>query len=180
MGSRPPVRAYYFYRRYDDQNDCPAVYITYEVSVTEESDLEALAKQLFEDIVLPWGHFAKRLDIHFMCPGATAADCMERHHALVQAEPDSLADVVIPSYITKSNKYHSFVIVVDSPEWKDQGMTVIAFDCSLPNAKFPVQQFKQSLNDLECMLEDLYSWLKWSEEYEEMFKKAWDMGMTEW
>ncbi|KAL1387430.1 hypothetical protein HDK64DRAFT_254862 [Phyllosticta capitalensis] len=185
--------------RYDDQNDCPAVsvwrdsrrpslpplfsfqvYITYEVSATEESDLEALAKQLFEDIVLPLGHFAKRLDIHFMRPGATAANCMERHRALVQAEPDNLADVVIPSYTTKFDPYHSLIIVVDSPEWKDKRMTVVFFDPINPDAKFPVRQYEQSLEEMEMMFEELYSWLKWNEEYEVMFKKAQNIGMTEW
>ncbi|KAK8238675.1 hypothetical protein HDK77DRAFT_427928 [Phyllosticta capitalensis] len=178
MGSRPPVRAYYFYRRYDDQNDCPAV------SVWRDSRQPSLPPlfsfQLFEDIVLPLGHYAKRLDIHFMRPGATTAECMERHRALVQAEPNNLADVVIPSYTTKFDPYHSLIIVVDSPEWKDKGMTVVFFDPIKPDAKFPVRQYEQSLEEMEVTFEELYSWLKWNEEYEVMFKKAQNIGMTEW
>ncbi|KAK8208101.1 hypothetical protein IWZ01DRAFT_542685 [Phyllosticta capitalensis] len=199
MGSRPPVPAYHFFRRYDDHNDRPAlsvwiddrrpslpplfsfqVYIIYDVSTAEDADLEALAKKLYAGLVCEWGHDAKRVDVHFMPPGASSSDCMERHRTLVQAEPINLADVVIPSYATKSNKYHSFIIVVDSPEWKNEGMTVIFFDCNNPYAKFPVQQYKKSLDDTAVMLEDRYSMLKWKDEYEEMFEKAQELGMTEW
>ncbi|KAK8186922.1 uncharacterized protein BKA78DRAFT_298018 [Phyllosticta capitalensis] len=199
MGSRPPVRAYHFFRRYADDNNREAlsvwidhhqpslpplfsfqVYITYDVSSAEDADLEALAKKLYAGLLCEWGHYAKRLDVHFMRPGASPTDCMERHRALVQAEPNNLADVVIPSYVTESCKYHSIVIIVDSPGWKEEGMTIVAFDCSKPNAKFPLQHFKKSLNDTEVMLEDLCSMLKWIEEYEDMYKKAQELGMAEW
>ncbi|KAK8245530.1 hypothetical protein IWZ00DRAFT_490187 [Phyllosticta capitalensis] len=159
----------------------PQVYITYDVSAAQESDIETLASQLFDGIFGDWDFGSKRLDLHFMDPGASTADCIQRHRALVATETNELANVVVPSYISHENQwYHSFIIVVSSPEWQHDGVTYALFDCTATDPKFPVQEKHLPVARARQLCARLYGALEWREEYEEMFQRAQDLGMTEW
>ncbi|KAK8208102.1 hypothetical protein IWZ01DRAFT_551806 [Phyllosticta capitalensis] len=200
MPFRPPARAYFNYRRYPDHNGRAAlsvwlhsqrpsppplfsfqVYITYDVSAAQDSDIETLASQLFDGIFGDWDFGSKRLDLHFMDPGASTANCIERHRTLVATETDDLANVVVPSYISRENQwYHSFIIVVSSPEWQHDGVTYALFDCTATDPKFPVQEKHLPVARARQLCARLYGALAWREEYEDMFQRAQDLGMTEW
>ncbi|KAK8229397.1 hypothetical protein HDK90DRAFT_468849 [Phyllosticta capitalensis] len=200
MSSRPPSRAYLIHRRYDDHNDRPAlsfwidgqrpslpplfsfqVYITYDVSTAQDSDLLELARQLFHNLI---GHMdigGKRLDLHFMRPGTSVVDCMERHRLLAENEPDNLADVVVPLYLSADYpSFHSFIIVVSSPEWQQNGVVCALFDCRDIDPQFPTRELSLSVSEARQLCADIHAALEWREEYEEMFQRAQDLGMTEW
>ncbi|KAK8186917.1 uncharacterized protein BKA78DRAFT_355195 [Phyllosticta capitalensis] len=208
-GTRPrrqnaPRRASFFYRHFQDHDGNPGlsvwcglcslpplfsfqVYITYDLSEAEKSDLEALAKRLLNKLLDPSiGVFMIRLDVHILGPGATTEDCVASFRRAKQAPSDDPSMHIVPSYVASDyHYYHCFFFKVSSPDWErnETGLTSVSFEPACPDDVTDDRAFVEeamSIDEAQEGTSYLYGCSSFKEDCKAVYEAAQAAGLTEW
>ncbi|KAK8238673.1 hypothetical protein HDK77DRAFT_511617 [Phyllosticta capitalensis] len=201
---RAPLRMFDYYRHFRDGDGYPSlsvwcgrtslpplfsfqVYVTYDVSEAQKSELEALAKQLHQSL-LPGDLDASviRLDLHFLGPDVSTAACVAHYQRAKQASEDDPSLRIVPSYVSAGyHSYHSFFFKLLGPEWQreDASLMSVSFDSACPDESSNNSTFMEEPSTIEGANEDvrnLYGGSGVKEDCEVVYELAQAEGLTEW
>ncbi|KAL1387428.1 hypothetical protein HDK64DRAFT_254861 [Phyllosticta capitalensis] len=166
-------------------------YITYDISGSENSELEALAKRIHQKILAPdMAPKPLRFDIHFLGAQATTEHCIENYRQVKQALPDDPSARIVPSYECGDFcGYHSYLFKIPDPEWErgKVGMMRVAFDPA-ESDRFamnrPVMEHRKTVDEVgeacSCLYKSPCSPKHFREDCESVYKLAKAAGLTEW
>ncbi|KAL1387452.1 hypothetical protein HDK64DRAFT_254882 [Phyllosticta capitalensis] len=109
------------------------VYVAYEVSGANDSELEALASNLHYRLFASHGMGGgpARFDVHLIGAGASTDDCVAHYRRVRDNPPADPSMRIVPSYAcTGFFYYNSLFFKINDPDWKreDVGLMEVCFD----------------------------------------------------
>ncbi|KAK8186914.1 uncharacterized protein BKA78DRAFT_355192 [Phyllosticta capitalensis] len=115
------------------------VYVAYDVSAANDSELETLAKNLHYCLFGSHGMGSgpARFDIHLIGPGASTQDCVAHYRRVRDNPPAHPSMRIVPSYAcTGFFYYHSLFFKINDPDWKREyvGLMEVCFDHVKPSS----------------------------------------------
>ncbi|KAK8229402.1 hypothetical protein HDK90DRAFT_558158 [Phyllosticta capitalensis] len=199
---KAPCRVFYYYRHFRDHDGRPAVstwcgrcslpplfsfqlYVTYDVSEAETSDLETLAKELHSTL-LDCNVNPIRFDLHFLRPDASTEDCVAHYNYVKQSPPEDPSMRVVPSYVAADySRHHAFFIKVSSPDWQRDatGLSRVFFEpagsCGIHDDP-PIREAPLSIEQAKEASLYLYDFVDVKEDCEVVYELAQAAGLAEW
>ncbi|KAK8208097.1 hypothetical protein IWZ01DRAFT_483785 [Phyllosticta capitalensis] len=173
------------HRKLFDSRSCHQLYVTYDVSEADTSDLETLAKEL-HNTLLDCNVNPIRFDLHFLRPDASTEDCVAHYNHVKQSPPEDPSMRVVPSYVAADySRHHAFFIKVSSPDWQRDasGLSRVFFEpagsCGIHDDP-PIREAPLSIEQANVASLYLYDFVDVKEDCEVVYELAQAAGLTEW